>query len=256
MDKMKQLLIGIAGAFVCALIAVVIALWVVERDRHQRQLSAEREERARAEMLEKYRQEEEQVRAATQKLANERWQEITSTWKAYDDEPKKNRTKERLGAALADATTMVNESPRHIRVALTNANRAAFRKRMAPFVQPETTAIGDEYQVLVPSPDAAKCLLWGSSWADGSAADLRTMGFTKIACPSEKKEWKLLRSPHTRETDGTIRCAPVLGASSSSCAWAWGALSLQPLAVPRRGRRCPVARPPPASEVLGSGRSG
>ncbi|HKY39247.1 MAG TPA: hypothetical protein VJN18_25090 [Polyangiaceae bacterium] len=51
-------------------------------------------------------------------------------------------------------------------------------------------ASGDRFEVVVPSDDPAKCLVWGSMWVKDSGDSLATMGYEAVRCKS--KTWSLL----------------------------------------------------------------
>jgi hypothetical protein len=133
-----------------------------------------------AERLAMYRAEE---RVINDKMA--------AIWSTYDAEPPARRNKTRLSAAMDEATILVASAPTRLKLQLGAAALMSSRKRMAPLIRPESYATGEHLDVLVPADDAAKCIVWGGMWANSIADDLSRMGFVKIACPSEAREWQL-----------------------------------------------------------------
>ena len=106
-------------------------------------------------------------------------------WIAFGRLPPERRTKAAWGEALAESTmhgaTLRPPYDRQFQ----EANRAVARKHMAPLVNPETRAVGENFVVLVPSPDRVKCVLWASEWSQETEA-LRTLGFEKLRCDGGK----------------------------------------------------------------------
>lgn len=98
-------------------------------------------------------------------------------WRAFDALPQSKQTQGALIEAMAEAKT--HEAAAFLSVAA--YNKAMARFRMARLINPEARAKGDRGEVLVPSADRAKCLVWGSQWSQ-DAESLRSLGFEKIRC--------------------------------------------------------------------------
>jgi hypothetical protein len=115
-------------------------------------------------------------------------EKIRAVWADYDKTPP---DKFRLAVALAKAKTLAEGAPTRARQEILERVDVAARDRMAPLIRPESRTDGDESRTLVPSDDAAKCLLWASMWRNETAKELKDMGFTRIACPTRGESWPL-----------------------------------------------------------------
>lgn len=181
---------------VCVGVPLTIAiLWAIsariEDERHRERMREIELSGQLREARRKADKEADEEDAKRQAVLSEYGQKLQAIWKRYDDEPKAKQNKVRLGEAADEVAKLVEGTPDEFRQVIGNAGMAGFRKRTAPLIRPETYADGPEYKTLIPAKDLAKCLMWGSMWFNNNAADMRKMGFTKIACPDQKREWEL-----------------------------------------------------------------
>lgn len=117
------------------------------------------------------------------KLADAK-KDLDRMWVDFDKRPK--RDKPALIETMEAATfriAIAEQAPQGVAI-LEGRNRAHYRVRMAPFVQPPTRAIGDGYKTLVPHPDQGPCLVWGSMWMNNeeTAAAMESLGFEWVKC--------------------------------------------------------------------------
>lgn len=118
-----------------------------------------------------------------------RFDAAEKVWRAYDELPADKRTRDALMAAVAEAKTHERGLWDPSRIKAYNGRSA--RMRMAWIINPASLASGDEKDVLIPSLEKAKCLVWGSQWA-AEGESLKILGFTKIQCglgTDWAKEW-------------------------------------------------------------------
>ncbi|MFO0763044.1 MAG: hypothetical protein U0359_41795 [Byssovorax sp.] len=102
-------------------------------------------------------------------------------WNAYDNLPKGKKTKLDLFAAMLEAKSHEQGLPSALVPYITRYNAKEQRLRMAPLINPESRAEGTRAEILVPSPDRAKCVIWGSGWSK-EVESLQSIGFEKIRC--------------------------------------------------------------------------
>lgn len=102
-------------------------------------------------------------------------------WKAYDSQPPEKKTKLDLFAAMLEAKSHEQGLPLPLVPYITRYNGKEQRLRMAPLINPESRAEGTRAEILVPSPDRAKCVIWGSGWSK-EVESLQSIGFEKIRC--------------------------------------------------------------------------
>lgn len=108
--------------------------------------------------------------------------EIDALWKKYDAGAK---GKAPLIATMKKGLDIVDTvRPPGAQQQARLHNAAAARRRMAPLFNADARAEGGDADVLVPSPDRAKCIVLGSSWGnDGDTADAAaSLGFKRILC--------------------------------------------------------------------------
>lgn len=106
---------------------------------------------------------------------------VTAVWAAYDKLPKAQRTKATMIEAMAEGRTHAAGLPPVHAGQVEEFNRREGRKRIAPIMNAEATAQGEKSEILVPSPERVKCLIWGGQWAQ-EADSLRSMGYEQIHC--------------------------------------------------------------------------
>jgi hypothetical protein len=134
-------------------------------------------------------------RRATERAAGSAEASVRGIWHDYDRMPKTKRTTGAWGEALrAGQATTDGMAPAIVaRVEAYNYQEA--RRRGAVLINAEATADGERREILVPSDDRAKCLVWGSMWSK-DPAPLRSMGFERIRCKGKTPDdperiWRL-----------------------------------------------------------------
>lgn len=117
---------------------------------------------------------------------------IEAIWAAYEKLPAEQKNKAKLTDTLDAAAQVVKAEPRTTDDRkLLEQQGIEFRKRAAPMVRPETRATGEKFDVLVPSPEAARCVELGALWSR-DAANMAMMGFKRIECAgSPPRVWEL-----------------------------------------------------------------
>jgi hypothetical protein len=159
------------------------------------ELAAKQAEAARErEVLNKrFAADEEQKRVARESaiaLAKERAAKIRAVWEAYDRLPKTSRRNDTWGEALVEGNSHRVGTPPTIDAELEKLNRKEARLRAAYIINHEARTEGERAEILVPSDDRAKCLIWGSQWANESRS-LVTMGFEQIHCEEKTHKSRL-----------------------------------------------------------------
>lgn len=102
-------------------------------------------------------------------------------WAAYDALPAGKKSKLDLLSAMTEAKSHEAGLPAEVAPSVTRYNAKQARLRMAPLINPESRAEGERAEILVPSQDRTKCVLWGSGWSN-NVESLQTIGFESIRC--------------------------------------------------------------------------
>lgn len=113
-----------------------------------------------------------------------------NVWATYEALPPDRRTKDLWKDALAESFAIGADIGPPMNETFRETNMATSRKHMAPLINPESTATGPTFAILVPSKDPVKCLVWGAMWSQEDEA-LRTAGFKKIHCDGARRASKL-----------------------------------------------------------------
>lgn len=127
---------------------------------------------------------------ANRQAAEAKMKAAAKVWATYEALPPARRTKDLWKDALAESFAIGADIGPPMNETFREVNMATARKHMAPLVNPESTATGPNFTILVPSKDPTKCLVWGSMWSQEDEA-LRTSGFKRIHCDGARRISKL-----------------------------------------------------------------
>lgn len=119
--------------------------------------------------------------------AEARMNAAAEVWYAYMKLPPEKQTKQAWKDALVESTSKGEGLRPPYEALFQRENTALARKYAAGLITIESRATGEEFTVLVPSPDPTKCALWASQWLVDPAS-LRTLGFTKIRCEGSSRK--------------------------------------------------------------------
>lgn len=114
-------------------------------------------------------------------LVKQHRDDAARVWNAYDNLPASKRSKADLLAAMTEAKTHEQGLAVNMVKYVTTYNETQTRKRMAPLINPASRAEGDRAEILVPSPERAACIVFGSNWSK-DVDSLQAIGFEKILC--------------------------------------------------------------------------
>lgn len=117
---------------------------------------------------------------------------VLSDWKRYDTRPADDKNAVTLTATFrAIKENLLKANDQAAAADAVRENESQFRSRTARILNAETYAKGYLNTTLVPSNDPARCMVWGSQWADSfkTADSLREVGFKFVECPG--RTWVL-----------------------------------------------------------------
>jgi hypothetical protein len=114
-------------------------------------------------------------------LVKQQRDDAARVWSAYDNLPAANKTELGIFEAMNEAKTHERGLPPNLAQSVATYNQMQARKRMAPLINSASRAEGDRAEILVPSPERAACIVFGSSWSK-NVDSLQAIGFEKIRC--------------------------------------------------------------------------